>query len=195
MALFFSKMPCSAAVCMYIMYIWVRLKINQEGFRRFWSMFPLTRVPFWYCFFEPQPCGRIHTHIYIYICNTHIYIYMYINNSTYVIMYTHAYMLHASKALVKVWFPQINGQGLDCLGFHGQVCGLSLHVVRLRGVRRHHRHGPGTAHLWAERERVQHDGDHVSTEASDWWVGGREGGRVGGREVGVWEGFGPYKTL
>ena len=26
---------------------WVWLKINQEGLRRFWSMFPLTRVPFW----------------------------------------------------------------------------------------------------------------------------------------------------
>ena len=35
--------------------IWVRLKIKQEGLRRFWSMFPLIRVPFWYRFFEPQP--------------------------------------------------------------------------------------------------------------------------------------------
>ena len=35
--------------------IWVWLKIKQEGLRRFWSMFPLTRVPFWYRFFEPQP--------------------------------------------------------------------------------------------------------------------------------------------
>ena len=35
--------------------IWVWLKIKQEGVRRFWSMFPLTRVPFWYRFFEPQP--------------------------------------------------------------------------------------------------------------------------------------------
>ena len=24
--------------------------------RRFWSMFPLTRVLFWHRFFEPQPC-------------------------------------------------------------------------------------------------------------------------------------------
>ena len=32
------------------------LNINQEGLRRFWSMLPLTRVPFWYRFFEPQPC-------------------------------------------------------------------------------------------------------------------------------------------
>ena len=34
---------------------WVWLKIKQEGLRRFWSMFPLTRVAFWYRFFEPQP--------------------------------------------------------------------------------------------------------------------------------------------
>ena len=34
---------------------WVWLKIKQEGLRRFWSMCPLTRVPFWYWFFEPQP--------------------------------------------------------------------------------------------------------------------------------------------
>ena len=39
--------------------MWMWLKINQEGLRRFWSMFPLTRVPFWYRFFEPQPCVRI----------------------------------------------------------------------------------------------------------------------------------------
>ena len=36
---------------------WVWLKIKQEGLRRCWSMFPLTRVPFWYRFFEPQPHG------------------------------------------------------------------------------------------------------------------------------------------
>ena len=36
---------------------WVWLKINQEGLRRFWSMFPLSRVPFGYRFFEPQPFG------------------------------------------------------------------------------------------------------------------------------------------
>ena len=35
--------------------IWVGLKIDQEELRRFWSMFPLTRVPFWYRLFEPQP--------------------------------------------------------------------------------------------------------------------------------------------
>ena len=34
---------------------WVWLKIKQEGLRRCWSMFPRTRVPFWYRFFEPQP--------------------------------------------------------------------------------------------------------------------------------------------
>ena len=39
------------------MAIWVWLKIKQEGLRRFWSMFPPTRVPFWHRFFEPQPYG------------------------------------------------------------------------------------------------------------------------------------------
>ena len=34
---------------------WLWLKIKQEGLRGLWSMFPLTRVPFWYRFFEPQP--------------------------------------------------------------------------------------------------------------------------------------------
>ena len=34
---------------------WVWLKIKHQGLRKFWSMFPLTRVPFWYRFFEPQP--------------------------------------------------------------------------------------------------------------------------------------------
>ena len=38
---------------------WVWLKIKQEGLRRLWSMFPLTRVPFWYRFFEPQPHGDL----------------------------------------------------------------------------------------------------------------------------------------
>ena len=28
---------------------------KQEGLRGCWSMFPLTRVPFWCRFFEPQP--------------------------------------------------------------------------------------------------------------------------------------------
>ena len=31
------------------------LRINQEGLRRFGSMFPLTRGPFWYRSFHPQP--------------------------------------------------------------------------------------------------------------------------------------------
>ena len=31
------------------------LKITREGLRRFWSVFPLSGVPFWYRFFEPQP--------------------------------------------------------------------------------------------------------------------------------------------
>ena len=37
--------------------MWLKKK-KQEGLRRFWSMFLLTRVPFWYRFFEPQPCGN-----------------------------------------------------------------------------------------------------------------------------------------
>ena len=36
--------------------MWLWLKSNQEGLRRIWSMFPLTRVPFWYRVLEPQPC-------------------------------------------------------------------------------------------------------------------------------------------
>ena len=35
--------------------IWVWLKIKQEGLHRFWSMFPLPRVPFGYRSSEPQP--------------------------------------------------------------------------------------------------------------------------------------------
>ena len=31
------------------------LKIKQEGLGGFWSMFPLTRAPFWNRLFEPQP--------------------------------------------------------------------------------------------------------------------------------------------
>ena len=34
------------------------LKIKQEGLRRFWSMCSLTRVPFWYRVFEPQPTSE-----------------------------------------------------------------------------------------------------------------------------------------
>ena len=40
---------------------WVWLKIKQEGLRRFWSMFPLTRVPFWYCFFFPRATATCFT--------------------------------------------------------------------------------------------------------------------------------------
>ena len=29
------------------LYIGLWLKLKQEGLHRFWSMFPLTRVPFW----------------------------------------------------------------------------------------------------------------------------------------------------
>ena len=34
---------------------WLWLKITQEGLRGFWSVFPLTKVPFWNRFFEPLP--------------------------------------------------------------------------------------------------------------------------------------------
>ena len=34
--------------------IWVRLK-SKQGLRRCLSMFPLTRVPCWYRYFQPQP--------------------------------------------------------------------------------------------------------------------------------------------
>ena len=37
---------------------WVWLKIKQQGLRRCWPMFPLTRVPFWYRLFEPPPNNR-----------------------------------------------------------------------------------------------------------------------------------------
>ena len=40
----------TTAICLW-------LKIKQEGLRRFWSMFLITRVPSWYQFFEPQPYG------------------------------------------------------------------------------------------------------------------------------------------
>ena len=43
---------------MELVFKWQWLKIQQGGLRRFWSMFPLTRVPFWYRFFEPQPNGK-----------------------------------------------------------------------------------------------------------------------------------------
>ena len=42
--------------------IWVWLKIKQEALHRFWSMFPLTRVPFWR-FFEPQHATACHSHM------------------------------------------------------------------------------------------------------------------------------------
>ena len=45
--------PCEQACQIQDTGVW--LKIKQEGLRRFWSMLPLTRVPFWYRLFEPQP--------------------------------------------------------------------------------------------------------------------------------------------
>ena len=35
--------------------IWVWRKIKQLGLRRFWSLVPFAKVPFWYRVFEPQP--------------------------------------------------------------------------------------------------------------------------------------------
>ena len=36
---------------------WVWIKIKTPGDRRFWSMFPLARVPLWVRIFDPQPNG------------------------------------------------------------------------------------------------------------------------------------------
>ena len=42
---------------------WVWLKITQEGLRRFWSIFPLTRVPFWNSgFLSSQMVALVLTH-------------------------------------------------------------------------------------------------------------------------------------
>ena len=48
--------------------IWVWLKIKHEWLRRCWSMFPLTRVPFWYRFFEPQPFGDAARTLELQVC-------------------------------------------------------------------------------------------------------------------------------
>ena len=40
---------------LYVLYAWVWVKINPPGDRRFWSMFPLTRVPVGVPMFDPQP--------------------------------------------------------------------------------------------------------------------------------------------
>ena len=43
---------------------WVWLRIKQLGLRRFWSLFPYTKVPFWISiFFQPQPYGRVEAHV------------------------------------------------------------------------------------------------------------------------------------
>ena len=57
------KLPFkNMGICLRIT-IWLWLKIKQEGLRGFWSMFPLTRVPFWYRVFEPHPyTGRDRPH-------------------------------------------------------------------------------------------------------------------------------------
>ena len=41
-----ATVPRKLVACS-IVFMWVWLKIKQEGLCRFWSMFPLTRVPFW----------------------------------------------------------------------------------------------------------------------------------------------------
>ena len=38
---------------LWVMWVWVKI---QPGDGRFWSMFPLTRVPFWVPIFDPQLC-------------------------------------------------------------------------------------------------------------------------------------------
>ena len=45
--------PFSSSILRYISWVWV--KIKPTGDRRFWSMFPLARVPFWVPMFDPQP--------------------------------------------------------------------------------------------------------------------------------------------
>ena len=37
---------------------WVWVKIKVPGDRRFWSMFPFTRLTFWVPNFDPQPVGE-----------------------------------------------------------------------------------------------------------------------------------------
>ena len=59
-----SCVPSAMVICSFS---WVWLKIKQEGLRRFWSMFPPTRVPFWYRFFEPPPFKSRN----LYISNVH----------------------------------------------------------------------------------------------------------------------------
>ena len=39
-------------------YIWVRVKMKPPGDRRFLSLVPFTRVPFWLRIFEPSPYPR-----------------------------------------------------------------------------------------------------------------------------------------
>ena len=50
-------------------YVWAWLKIEQEGLRRFWPMFPLTRVPFWYRLSEPQPYICIYIYVHLFPCS------------------------------------------------------------------------------------------------------------------------------
>ena len=50
-----------ACIYIYNTYTLVWRKTKQEGLRRCGSMFSLTRAPFWYQFFEPQPLIYFYT--------------------------------------------------------------------------------------------------------------------------------------
>ena len=51
--------PTATLLGVLLSAIWVRVKIKPTGDRRFPSMFPFARVPFWVPIFDPQPCdGR-----------------------------------------------------------------------------------------------------------------------------------------
>ena len=54
-----SHKPASSLT---VTFIWVWVKIKPTGARRFWSMFPLARVPFWVPICDPQPYVFIHPH-------------------------------------------------------------------------------------------------------------------------------------
>ena len=47
--------PADKSIFQEVAIIWVWVKIKPPGDRRFWSMFPLTRVPFGVPIFDPLP--------------------------------------------------------------------------------------------------------------------------------------------
>ena len=51
-------LTCRFGVSGLIPAMWVWRKIKLEGLRRFWSMFPLARVPVWY------RCFLSHSHVF-----------------------------------------------------------------------------------------------------------------------------------